>query len=303
MKIIDTMIPGKPFLSLEFFPPKERAEWPAFFDTVEHLRELNPLFASVTYGAGGSTHGDSLEIVSRLKLEHGLETMAHLTCIGAQGSDVHAFLDDLTRAGVDNVLALRGDLPQDSSPESSLHRPLRYASELVALIRRSHPHIGLGVAAYPEVHPEAASPEADLAYLMLKLDHGADFAITQLFFDNRLYFDFVRDAHNHGITKPIIPGILPVVSLKVVKRIVSLCGTVIPQDFMAQLEEADRRGGAAEVQKLGVAHARSQTEELLASGAPGVHLYTLNRADAVLEVTAGVSALTTGLQRSHRSCK
>lgn len=300
MKIIDTMTPGKPFLSLEFFPPKERAEWPSFFQTVERLRELNPLFASVTYGAGGSTHGDSLEIVSRLKQDHGMETMAHLTCIGAQSNEVHAFLDELTRAGVENVLALRGDLPQDASPESSLHRPLRYASDLVALIRHSHPHIGLGVAAYPEVHPEAASPKEDLAYLMLKLNHGADFAITQLFFDNRLYFDFVRNARNHGITKPIIPGILPVVSLKVVKRIVSLCGTVIPPDFMAQLEEADRRGGAAEVQKLGVAHARSQTEELLANGAPGVHLYTLNRPDAVLELTAGVSALAGGIRRSHR---
>jgi len=173
----------------------------------------------------------------------------------------------------------------------------------VALIRHTHPHMGLGVAAYPEVHPEAASPEEDLAYLMLKLDHGADFAITQLFFDNRIYFDFVRDARDHGITKLIIPGILPVVSLKVVKRIVSLCGTVIPPDFMAQLEEADRFGGAAEVQKLGVAHARKQTEELLAGGAPGVHLYTLNRPDAVLDVTAGVSALAAGLRRSHRSCK
>jgi len=294
MKIIDTMTPGTPFISLEFFPPKERSEWPAFFHTVERLRELNPLFASVTYGAGGSTHVDSLEIVSRLKQEHGLETMAHLTCIGAEGSAVHAFLDELTRAGVDNVLALRGDLPQDASPGSLLHRPLRYASELVALVRRSHPHIGLAVAAYPEVHPEAVSPEADLAHLMLKLNHGADFAITQLFFDNRLYFDFVQNARNQGITKPIIPGILPVVSLKVVKRIVSLCGTVIPQDFLAQLEEADRRGGAAEVQKLGVAHARRQAEELLAGGAPGVHLYTLNRADAVQEVTAGLSALDGG---------
>jgi len=291
MKIIDTITPGKPFLSLEFFPPKERSEWPAFFHTVERLRELKPLFCSVTYGAGGSTHGDSLEIVSRLKQEHGLETMAHLTCIGARGSDVCAFLDELTRAGVDNVLALRGDLPQETLPELSPHRPLLHASDLVALIRRSHPHVGLGVAAYPEVHPEAASPEEDLAHLKLKLDHGADFAITQLFFDNRLYFDFICKARDYGITKPIIPGILPVVSLKVIKRIVSLCGTVMPPEFMAQLEEADRRGGTAEVQKVGVAHARKQTEELLAGGAPGVHLYTLNRADAVLEVTAGLPAL------------
>jgi methylenetetrahydrofolate reductase (NADPH) len=289
MKIIDTITPGKPFISLEFFPPKERSEWPAFFHTVDRLKVVNPLFCSVTYGAGGSTHGDSLEIVSRLKQEHGMETMAHLTCIGAHEDDVRAFLDQLTRAGVNNVLALRGDLPQDSTSESSPHRPLAHASDLVSLIRDSHPHVGLGVAAYPEVHPEAASTAADLAYLKLKLDHGADVAITQLFFDNRTYFDFVRNARDHGIAKPIIPGILPVVSLKVIKRIVSLCGTVMPPDFMAQLEEADRRGGAAEVQKLGVAHARRQTEELLAGGAPGVHLYTLNRADAVLEVTAGLS--------------
>lgn len=288
MKIIDTITPGKPFLSLEFFPPKERSEWPAFFHTVDRLKEVNPLFCSVTYGAGGSTHGDSLEIVSRLKREHDLETMAHLTCIGAHEDDVRTFLDQLTRAGVDNVLALRGDLPPDSTSESSPHRPLAHASDLVALIRYTHPQVGLGVAAYPEVHPEAASTAADLAYLKLKLDHGADFAITQLFFDNRIYFDFVRNARDHGVTKPIIPGILPVVSLKVIKRIVSLCGTVMPPDFMAQLEEADRRGGAAEVQKLGVAHARRQTEELLAGGAPGVHLYTLNRADAVLEVTDGL---------------
>ncbi|KAB0669105.1 methylenetetrahydrofolate reductase [NAD(P)H] [Oryzomonas sagensis] len=289
MKIIDTILPGKPFLSLEFFPPKERSEWPAFFHTVDRLKGVNPLFCSVTYGAGGSTHGDSLEIVSRLKQKHGMETMAHLTCIGAHEDDVRTFLDQLTQAGVNNVLALRGDPPQDSTPDSSPNRLLTHASDLVALIRASHPHVGLGVAAYPEVHPEAASAAADLAYLKLKLGRGADFAITQLFFDNRIYFDFVRNARDHGITKPIIPGILPVVSLKVIKRIVSLCGTVMPPDFMAQLEEADRRGGAAEVQKLGVAHARRQTEELLAGGAPGVHLYTLNRADAVLEVISGLS--------------
>jgi len=288
MKIIDTMTPGKPFLSLEFFPPKERSEWPAFFHTAERLQELKPLFCSVTYGAGGSTHGDSLEIVSRLKQEHGLETMAHLTCIGAHGSDVCAFLDGLTQAGVDNVLALRGDLPQDARPESSPHRPLLHASDLVALIRQSHPHIGLGVAAYPEVHPEAANPAQDLANLKLKLDQGADFAITQLFFDNRFYFDFIRKARDCGITQPIIPGILPIVSLKVIKRIVSLCGTVMPQELMTKLEEADRRGGTTEVQRVGVAHARRQTEELLAGGVPGVHLYTLNRADAVLEMMAGL---------------
>jgi methylenetetrahydrofolate reductase (NADPH) len=290
MKIIDAIIPSQPFLSLEFFPPKERSEWPTFFRTVDRLAEIKPLFASVTYGAGGSTHGDTLGIVSRLTREHGLEAMAHLTCIGACHDDVRGFLDGLTEAGVDNVLALRGDPPTEGQPPLEASCPLKYAAELVSFIRESHPHLGLGVAGYPEVHPEAADAESDLNNLKLKTDHGGDFVITQLFFDNQLYFDFVDRARSLGIDRPIIPGILPVVSLKVVKRILTLCGASIPPAFLADLEEADRRGGATEVQKLGIAHARRQAEGLLAGGAPGVHLYTLNRSDVVLQLTEGLLA-------------
>jgi methylenetetrahydrofolate reductase (NADPH) len=288
MKIIDAIKPDKRFLSLEFFPPKEQQEWPVFFRTVDRLRDLNPLFASVTYGAGGSTHGDSLEIVSRLTRDHGLETMAHLTCIGACHDDVCGFLDGLTEAGVGNVLALRGDRPLEPSPPTANSCNLQFASELVSHIRRSHPHLGIGVAGYPEAHPEATDPESDLQYLKLKTDHGGDVIITQLFFDNELYFDFVRRARSVGIEQPIIPGILPVVSLKVIKRIISLCGASLPADFLSALEEADRSGGAHEVQKLGIAHARKQSEGLLAGGAPGVHIYSLNRADVVQELTDGL---------------
>lgn len=288
MQIITTMIPGKPFISLEFFPPKEQAEWPAFFRTVDRLAGIDPLFASVTYGAGGSSHRDTLEIVSRLKREHGLEAMAHLTCIGSECDEVERFLDLLSREGVDNVLALRGDLPPEITPHTYPCRTLLHASDLVALIRAGHPEMGIGVAGYPETHPEAASQEADLQALRLKLDRGADFVVTQLFFDNDHYFNFVRRARAAGIDKPIIPGILPVVSLKVINRIISLCGATIPPAYMAELEEADRTGGAAAVQRTGVAYARRQAEELLAGGAPGVHLYTLNRAEAVLEIADGL---------------
>jgi methylenetetrahydrofolate reductase (NADPH) len=148
--------------------------------------------------------------------------------------------------------------------------------------------MGIGVAGYPEVHPEAESMEADLAFLKLKLNNGADFAITQLFFDNSLYHSFVKRARETGITKPIIPGILPVVSLKVIKRIVSLCGATIPAEFLAELEKADQAGGAAAVQKVGIAHARSQARELLETGVPGVHIYTLNRAEVVLDLVDGL---------------
>lgn len=288
MKIIDSINQNKQFMSLEFFPPKKREDWPAFFETVQKLARLNPLFASVTYGAGGSAHGESLEIVTRLQQEYGLETMAHLTCIGSEPEEIRQFLSDLAAAGVNNVLALRGDLPTDGTTVASTPSPLQYASDLVRLIRDSFPEMGVGVAGYPEVHPEAVNPQTDLSFLKLKLDNGADFAITQLFFDNSLYHAFVKRSREAGVSKPIIPGILPVVSLKVVKRIVSLCGASIPPEFLADLEQADNEGGAAAVQKIGIAHARKQIRELLNSGVPGIHLYTLNRAEVVVELLEGV---------------
>lgn len=288
MRIIDKINQGRQFISLEFFPPKDKNEWSAFFAVAERLAQLNPLFASVTYGAGGSTKGDTLEIVSRLKNETGMETMAHLTCIGAYRGDLQQFLDNLAQAGVNNVLALRGDLPQDAPPEFSACRTLLHASDLAAFIRETHPGMGIGVAGYPETHPEAVDPETDLNYLKLKLDVGGDFAITQLFFKNDHYFDFVKRARAIGIDKPIIPGIIPVVSLKVIRRIVSLCGAALPSAYLAELEEADQKGGAAAVQQLGVAYAKRQARELLAAGVPGVHIYTLNRDEAVLDLADGL---------------
>ena len=287
MKIIDSIRHDKQFISFEFFPPKSREDWPTFFHTVQKLVQLKPLFASVTYGAGGSANAESLEIVTRLQQEYGLVTMAHLTCIGSDIGEITRFLNDLTEAGVKNVLALRGDLPQNGTVDAPPPSPLQHASDLVSLIRASFPALGIGVAGYPEVHPEAVSPETDLSYLKMKLDRGADFAITQLFFDNALYHSFVKRAREAGITKPIIPGILPVVSLKVIKRIVSLCGASIPAEFLVELEKADQAGGAAAVQKVGVAHARKQIRELLDSGVPGIHLYTLNRAEVVIELLKG----------------
>jgi methylenetetrahydrofolate reductase (NADPH) len=217
-----------------------------------------------------------------------METMAHLTCIGAEHDELHGFLDKLASANVHNVLALRGDIPKEETPGFTVCPTLQYASDLASFIRAAHPEFGIGVAGYPEVHPEAVNADSDLAYLKLKLDNGGDYVITQLFFDNQIYFDFVRKARSIGITKPIVPGILPVVSLKVIRRIMSLCGANIPPAYMAELEEADRSGGTAAVQKLGIAHARCQAEGLLAGGAPGVHLYTLNRSDAVTEIAHGL---------------
>jgi len=286
LKIIDKIREGKQFVSLEFFPPKDRHEWPAFFDVAQKLTRIEPLFASVTYGAGGGTQRDTLEIVTRLKKDHGLETMAHLTCVGATPDSLDTFLNDLAAAEVFNVLAMRGDRPKDVELAPSGN--LLHASDLASFIRASHPEFCIGVAGYPETHPEAVSAAKDLEYLKLKLDCGGDFVITQLFFDNKIYFDFVARARALGITKPIIPGILPVVNLKVIQRIVSLCGSTIPADLLARLEEADRRGGADAVQEVGVAHARQQAQGLLAAGVPGVHIYTLNRAEATIDLVDGL---------------
>lgn len=288
MKIINN-IKQQQFISLEYFPPKGREEWPAFFRTVERLTEIDPLFVSVTYGAGGSTHQDSLEIVTTLQKEFQQQVMAHLTCIGSTPDKILPFLDQLAAAGVSNILALRGDPPMgESVPPATTDSTLQHASDLVPLIKAAHPDFGIAVAAYPEPHPESESAASDLNFLKLKLQGGGDFAITQLFFDNSPYHDFVRTARRAGISKPIIPGILPVVNLKVLKRIVSLCGASIPADFLAELEAADARGGAPEVQKIGLRHARQQAEDLLKNGAPGVHIYTLNRAEIVLELTQGL---------------
>lgn len=288
MKIIDRINSCDRFISLEYFPPKEQKDWPAFFGVVSRLASLNPLFASVTYGAGGSNQNATLEIVTHMQKELGLETMAHLTCVGAQPERLESFLADLTASGIQNVLALRGDAPKDTDPFQLTASPYHHASDLISFVRQTSPHMGVGVAGYPEVHPEAISAESDLGYLKLKLDLGADFAITQLFFDNSMYLDFVEHARARGISKPIIPGILPVLNLKMIERVRELSGAYIPPDFMLELEEADRRGGAFEVRKVGVAHARRQAEELLDSGVKGIHIYTFNKAEAVIEMTEGL---------------
>lgn len=288
MKIADKLKTGKRFISLEYFPPKEKKDWPAFFKVVERLAQLDPLFASVTYGAGGSNQNATLEIVTHLQKQLGLETMAHLTCVGAQQDRLKSFLDDLAQAGIQNILALRGDPPQDSSTDQITEGPFHFASDLVSFVKQIDPQFGIGVAAYPEVHPEAVSADSDLGYLKFKMNLGGEFAVTQLFFDNQLYFDFVDRAKEQGVTKPIIPGILPILNIKMIERIKQLSGAFIPPDFMAALQTADNNGGAAEVRKTGVAYARRQAEELLAAGVQGVHIYTFNKAEAVLELTDGL---------------
>lgn len=272
----------RPFFSLEFFPPKDEAQWPEFLDTVRRLKALEPLFVSVTYGAGGSSQDRTLQITSRIRAM-GLETMAHLTCVGADAERIDEFLRRLAAAGVDNVLALRGDPPKGGESIAA-DAEFRYAVDLVRYVRRVQPHMGVGVAGYPAPHPESPSFALDRAYTLAKIQAGADFAVTQLFFDVREYFDLVDNLRGQGVTVPVVPGILPVQSLDSIRRVLGMCGANIPGNLYLDLEEAHKKGGVEAVREVGLRHALRQIRQLLEGGAPGIHLYTLNRAGLCLRL-------------------
>ncbi len=284
MKISDLISKNEGFISLEFFPPREKSAWPGFFVQVEKLKTINPLFVSVTYGAGGSTQDYTLEIVREMKNNLGFEPMAHLTCVGASRDRIRQFLQGISAAGVQNVLALRGDPPKGEDRFMPDSEEFQHASDLVSFIGREFPDLCVGVAAYPEGHVEAQSLDQDLVFLKKKLDLGSGFAVTQLFFDNALYFKFMEKARAIGIDKPLIPGVLPVTSLNVIRKSISLSGASLPHGFMESLEVAEKTGGPDAVRKIGTQHAIDQVKGLLQGGAPGVHLYTLNKADTCLEI-------------------
>lgn len=290
MKITDSMARlDRPFYSLEFFPPKEESLWPGFFTAVEKLRALNPLYASVTYGAGGGTQANTLEITAKLK-SLGINPMPHLTCVGATTEKLAAFLENLRQTGVCNVMALRGDAPK--TPGFSWDDgEFRYAADLVRFVRAHFPEFCIGVAGYPGAHPESPTFADDMKHTKTKLDAGADFVVTQLFFDVREYFAMVERLRAMGETRPIVPGILPIQSLESVRRILSLCGANIPGKLYLALEEANEKGGAAAVKEEGIAFAAEQIRRLLDNGAPGIHLYTLNMASSCLKIAEAVGPL------------
>lgn len=282
MKIIDKIQSDKPFYSLEFFPPKERSQWPHFFEVVDKLNVLKPLFVSVTYGAGGNLRANTLDLTAELA-RNGYCPMAHLTCVGAESGMLREYLGKLGDAGVKNILALRGDPPKDQEIDWNTCE-FSYASDLVRFMRTEFPDFGIGVAAYPTPHPESRCFASDRQATADKLNAGSDFCITQMFFDPREYFEYVAQMRKLGITKPIIPGVLPVQSLESLRRILGLSGCNIPAKLFLAIEEADRKGGPAAVKEVGIAYAADQIKTLLQGGAPGIHLYTLNMADVCLQL-------------------
>ncbi len=278
----------RPLRSIEFFPPKDDAGVGALRLSAAALRRITPDFVSVTYGAGGSTRQRTAEVSAILRSEFGFTVMPHLTCVGHSRAELAEIADRIHGDGFRNVMALRGDPPKGSAQFSVAADGLRYANELVSLLKERHPDLCLGVGGYPEKHPEAPSPQTDLENLRRKVDAGAGFVTTQLFFDNEVYYRFVERCRAASIAVPIVPGLMPVLSLKQVQRFTSMCGATIPPTLVRRLEAA---GEAAEiVEAVGIDWALAQIRDLLAHGAPGYHLYILNRAKSALALAAGLVA-------------
>ncbi len=287
---IDEILASKeePVFSFEFFPPRTPEGVENLWAAVEQLRGLEPDYVSVTYGAGGGTREGTLEISKRLKHEFGIETMAHLSCVGETAEGIEAMLGRIEATGIENVLALRGDPPQGEDEFVQPEGGLSSATELAGFASERF-DFSLGGSCFPDVHPEAESPEADLEYLKTKVDAGVRFLITQLFFDNSVYFEFLDAVRERGIDVPVIPGILPILSLGQVKRFCANCGANLPESLVAEMESL---GGDADAEaEFGIAYAARQCEELLAAGAPGIHFYPLNRAGPTRAV---LSALRVG---------
>ncbi len=281
---------GAKSFSFEFFPPKTDKGARNLWRTIRELEPLHPTFVSVTYGAGGTTEQrrKTVDIVASIKQMHGLEAMAHFTCVGATVAELRETLDLMRDAGIENVLALRGDPPRGQTEWTATDGGLEYSRELIELIRDDY-DFAIGAACFPEVHIHASSAESDLRYLKEKVDAGARFLITQLFFDNASYWEFVARAREIGIDVPIVPGIMPITNYDQIRRFTSMCGATIPDHLLRELGlRADQPDAVLD---FGVAYATLQCADLLAKGAPGIHFYTLNRSTATRAILSALRVL------------
>ena len=285
MKISDRLGAGFPVFSFEFYPPKTEKGDENLWKALADLKSLQPSFVSVTYGAGGSTRAKTHGLTTRIKHELGIEAMAHLTCVGSTRDEIKEIVGDLVDGGIENILCLRGDPPHDQQSFITTEGGFSYGNELIAYAKE----IGvpcIGAACYPEGHVDAPTLREDLHHLKTKVDAGADFLISQLFFDNRHYFDFVDRARAAGINVPIIPGIMPIGSYEQIHRFTKMCGATLPEKLVEELEH--RKDEPQSIHELGVAYATIQCLGLLQGGAPGIHFYTLNKSTATREILSAL---------------
>lgn len=292
MSLRDNYAPGSFGLSFELFPPKTPESEAMLWQTVNELVGFEPSLITCTYGAGGSTQQKTLDVLDGVRSRHpALAVASHLTCVGRTVTELREYLQAAQERGVSAIVALRGDPPQGESSFTPVAEGLHHASELVALIRSEFPAFDILVAGYPEVHQEAISPETDLEFLKRKCEAGGDVIVTQLFYDNDDFFRFRDRCLAIGIEKPVVPGLMPVTNFKQIQRIANLCRARLPEAFTQGFKAA---GESADAQfEAGVEYAAKQTEELIASGVPGLHLYVLNKSPAAIRVLEQV-----GLTRS-----
>ena len=287
MRITEALATLRPFFSFEFFPPKDDAGYEQLFQTIEKLKPLKPAFVSITYGAGGSTRTRTLALAKQIRSEIGLTVLAHVTCVGSTRAELRGLFDDLSRSGIENVLALRGDPPKGSDTFVPTAGGFAHASDLIAMLKRNYDFC-IGGAFYPERHIEAPSAQDDMRNLITKVDAGADFLISQLFLNNDHYASFEKRARSAGITVPMLPGLMPITNFQQVARFAAGIGASIPPKLLRELEL--RKEDPRAVEDLGVAYASLQAAELLARGAPGIHFYTLNRSPATRAIVSAMIA-------------
>src|SRR5437660_654008 len=287
MRIDEILEDARPVVSFDFCPPKDKQGMTQLKGALAELAQDEPAYVSVTYGAGGSTRDRTVEVTKLIKQGLGIEAMAHLSCVGEPVSRVREIIQEIQAAGIENILALRGDPPRGETEWQPHPEGLRSSPELIELVAGDYDFC-IGGACFPEVHPEAPDLEHDLAFCKRKVEAGASFLITQLFFDNQLYFDFVREARAAGIDVPIIPGIMPVTNFSQLKRFTEMCAASIPPHFEREL--AARKDEPEAVRELGVAYATLQCADLLQRGAPGIHFYVLNKSPSARAVLAALRA-------------
>ncbi|HYE81320.1 MAG TPA: methylenetetrahydrofolate reductase [NAD(P)H] [Clostridia bacterium] len=283
---IKELYKNKPVISLEIFPPKPEASINTVLDTIDALSDLRPGFISVTYGAGGSSKAHTVKIADLIKNKYHIEALAHLTCIGSTKSDIECILEELKESNIENIMALRGDFPNGEDPASLDKSEYRYAKDLITHLKEDGSFC-IGAACYPEGHIECRDSIADLRHLKQKAECGADFLITQLFFDNNLFYSFLEKLDILGVSLPVSAGIMPVINKKQIERITNLCGATLPAKFRRIL---DKYGDNPEALKeAGIAYAAEQIIDLLSYGADGIHLYTMNRPEVARKIVSHIS--------------
>jgi methylenetetrahydrofolate reductase (NADPH) len=287
MKIGELLKQKRPCISFEFFPPRTDEGVENLLRTIRSLGALSPGFVSVTYGAGGSNRARAVEVVMRIKRELAIEPMAHVTCVGHSAEDLRALFTELHAAGIENIMALRGDPPKGTEAFVAASGGFRYATDLVRLLDAEF-SFSIGAAGYPETHLEAASVEADIANAVRKVRAGAEFLVTQLFFDNEAYFRYVERLRDEGVNVPVLPGIMPITNYDAISRMTKMTGASIPSRLLDELEA--RKDEPDAVADLGVAYTTLQCQNLLARGAPGLHFYTLNKSPATRAVVSALIA-------------